>query len=79
MEHDLQIVLQAMRRAQAKIAFYLEPGNGDPQKAFAELAAILDDAEVGRAVQALQSSGPSLAPDSVAEAERALHRALPGS
>jgi hypothetical protein len=77
---DLTIVLEALRRAQAKIAFYREPGNGNVQRAFDELVDILDDEAAVRAVQRLQASSPSTVPEEgAASAEHALHRALPGS
>ena len=79
MQNELRIVLEAMRRAQAKIAFYLEPGNGNPQKAFSELVDVLDAEDVVAAMRALQSGDPKLVPDSLVEAEQALHKALPGS
>ncbi len=79
MQDHLNVVLEAMRRAQAKVAFYLEPGNGNAQQAFGELVAILEAEEVMRAMRALQSGAPSVVPDNVVQAERALHKALAGS
>ena len=37
MKDELSIILEAMRRAQAKVAFYLEPGNRNAEKAFKEI------------------------------------------
>ena len=59
-------------------------GNGNAQKAFDELVAILDDKFVVNAVDALQpyscpSHEPHIVPQDVVEAEQALHKALPGS
>jgi len=53
MKDELAVVLEAMRRAQAKVAFYLEPGNRDPERAFKEMAQILDDPELMNAMRSL--------------------------
>lgn len=65
MNDQLLIVLEAMRRAQAKVAFYLEPGNRNPEKAFREIAQILDDRELMQAMQTLYGPmvAPSMSPD----------------
>jgi hypothetical protein len=65
------IVLEAMRRAQAKIAFYLEPGNRNAEKAFKEIAQILDDRELMNAMKSLSSpmQAPSVSPDWISEQE----------
>ena len=65
MNDQLHIVLEAMRRAQAKVAFYLEPDNRNPEKAFREIAQILDDRELMRAMQTLYAPtvSPSMSPD----------------
>jgi hypothetical protein len=71
MNEELTIVLEAMRRAQAKVAFYLEPGNRNAEKAFREIARILDDPELMTAMQALHGStpAPSVSPDWISERE----------
>ena len=65
MHDQLTIVLEAMRRAQAKVAFYLEPGNRNAELAFKEIAAILDDPQLMEAVRLLNAptSAPSVSPD----------------
>jgi hypothetical protein len=69
MRDDLTIVLEAMRRAQAKVAFYLEPGNRNAEKAFREIAQVLDDREVMRAMQALHGTAhaPSVSPECLSD------------
>ena len=71
MKDQLTIVLEAMRRAQAKVAFYLEPGNSNPTKAFKELVDILDNHEVMSAMKALYAptQAPSVSPDFIPEQE----------
>jgi hypothetical protein len=71
MNDELTIVLEAMRRAQAKIAFYLEPGNRNAEKAFREIARILDDPELMNAMKSLHGSthAPSVSPDWISEQE----------
>ncbi len=71
MKSQLAIVLEAMRRAQAKVAFYLEPGNRNAEKAFKEIAQILDDREVTNAMNSLRApmQAPSVSPDFVPEQE----------
>jgi hypothetical protein len=70
---ELTIVLEAMRRAQAKVAFYLEPGNRNAEKAFREIAQILDDRDVMKAMKSLYAPtvAPSVSPDSDPEQEGA--------
>ena len=65
MRDELTTVLEGMRRAQAKVAFYLEPGNRNPEKAFREIAQILDDRELMQAMQTLYEPmvAPSMSPD----------------
>jgi hypothetical protein len=65
MKDQRTIVLEAVRRAQAKIAFYLEPGNRNAEKAFKEIAQILDDREVMSAMKSLSAptQAPSVSPD----------------
>jgi hypothetical protein len=69
MNDELSIVLEAMRRVQAKVAFYLEPGNRNAEKAFKEIAQILDDREVMHAMQSLYGGpqAPSVLPDWIPE------------
>jgi hypothetical protein len=68
MKDHIATVVEAVRRAQAKIAFYSEPGHADDRKAFTELAAILEDKEVMSAMLSLSASGgPSLVPDATKE------------
>jgi hypothetical protein len=71
MKDELTIVLEAMRRAQAKVAFYLEPGNRNAEKAFKEIAQILDDRELMNAMTSLYAptQAPSVSPDWVPEQE----------
>ena len=71
MQDQLTVVLEAMRRAQAKVAFYLEPGNRNSEKAFKEIAQILDDRELMNAMQSLYAStpAPSVSPDFMPEQE----------
>ncbi len=59
MKDELSIILEAMRRAQAKVAFYLEPGNRNAEKAFKEIVQILDDGELMHAMQSLYGGAPS--------------------
>jgi hypothetical protein len=64
--HDkITTVLEAMRRAQAKVAFYSEPGNRNAEKAFREIAGILDNHELLDAMRSLYAptSAPSVSPD----------------
>ena len=65
MRDELTIVLEAMRRAQAKVAFYLEPGNRNAERAFKEIAQILDDRDVMNAMKSLYipTQSPSVSPD----------------
>jgi hypothetical protein len=69
MRDQFTIVLEAMRRAQAKVAFYLEPGNRNAEKAFKEIAQILDDRELMNAMKSLYapSPAPSVSPDFMSE------------
>jgi hypothetical protein len=71
MNDEFLIVLEAMRRVQAKAAFYLEPGNRNAEKAFQEIARILDDPELMTAMQSLHGSthAPSVSPDWMSERE----------
>jgi hypothetical protein len=71
MQDRLTVVLEAMRRAHAKVAFYLEPGNRNAEKAFKEIAQILDDRELMNAMQSLYAStpAPSVSPDFMPEQE----------
>ena len=71
MKDQLTIVLEAMRRAQAKIAFYLEPGNRNAEKAFREITQILDDRDVMNAMKSLYvpTVAPSVSPDFIPEQE----------
>jgi hypothetical protein len=73
MKEELTIVLEAMRRAQAKVAFYLEPGNRNAEKAFGEITQILDDRDVMNAMKSLYAPtvAPSVSPDSDPEQEEA--------
>lgn len=73
MRDELTIVLEAMRRAQAKVAFYLEPGNRNAEKAFKEIAQILDDRDVMNAMKSLYTPtpSPSVSPDLDSEREEA--------
>jgi hypothetical protein len=73
MKDELAVVLEAMRRAQAKIAFYLEPGNRDPERAFKEIAQILDDPELMNAMRSLHrpTQSPSVSPELDADGEHA--------
>jgi hypothetical protein len=52
MKVDVAILVEALRRAQAKVAFYLEPGR-DQSKGLQELAAILEDKPLLRAMRGL--------------------------
>jgi hypothetical protein len=68
MKNHIATLVEAVRRAQAKIAFYSEPGHADDRKAFTELAAILEDREVVSAMRLLSvPGGPSLVPDATTE------------
>jgi hypothetical protein len=68
MTDHIATLVEAVRRAQAKIAFYSEPGHADDRKALAELAAILEDREVVSAIRLLSApGGPSLVPDATKE------------
>ena len=73
MKDEMAVVLEAMRRAQAKIAFYLEPGNRDPERAFKEIAQILDDRELMSAMQSLYrpTQSPSVSPELDVDVEHA--------
>ena len=73
MKEELILVLEAMRRAQAKVAFYLEPGNRNADKAFREITQILDDRDVMNAMKSLYAPtvAPSVSPDSDPEQEEA--------
>ena len=68
MKDHIATVIEAVRRAQAKIAFYSEPGHADDRKAFTELTGILEDRAVVRAMRLLSAhGGPSLVPDATKE------------
>jgi hypothetical protein len=68
MKDHIATVIEAVRRAQAKIAFYSEPGHTDARRAFTELTAILEDRAVVRAMRLLSAPGsPSLVPDATKE------------
>jgi hypothetical protein len=71
MNDELTIVLEAMRRAQAKIAFYLEPGNRNAEKAFQEIAEILDDPELMNAMKYVHGTthAPSVSPEWISDRE----------
>jgi hypothetical protein len=71
MKDELTIVLEAMRRAQAKVAFYLEPGNRNAEKAFKEIAQILDGRDLMKAMKSLYAPtrSPSVSPDLDSEPE----------
>jgi hypothetical protein len=73
MRDELTIVLEAMRRAQAKVAFYLEPGNRNAEKAFKEIAQILDNRDLMNAMMSLYTptQSPSVSPDLDSEREDA--------
>jgi hypothetical protein len=73
MKDELAVILEAVRRAQAKVAFYLEPGNRDPERAFKEIAQILDDRELMNAMRSLYrpTQSPSVSPELDADGEPA--------
>jgi hypothetical protein len=73
MKDELAVVLEAVRRAQAKVAFYLEPGNRDLERAFREIAEVLDNRELMNAMQSLYrpTQSPSVSPDLELEQEEA--------
>ena len=81
MSNPLNVVLEALRRTQAKISFYSEPGNRNDRKALGEIAAIVEDKDVVEAMRLLRrpDQAPSVAPTGVLKAEARLHKALPGS
>ncbi len=64
MKDDVAIVVEAVRRAQAKLAFYLEPGRNQ-RKGLQELAEILEDELLLHALRALShgQSSVALVPD----------------
>jgi hypothetical protein len=78
---DLLIILDAMKRAQAELAAYVRPGDRNAELTIAKLVAILKNREVVQAINAVDPKVPSptLAPGNMAEAEKRLHDALPGS
>lgn len=65
MTDSLVTVIEALRRTQAKVAFYLEPGR-DHHQGLQEIGAIVEDEKVRAAMELVWSPGrttSSLVPD----------------
>ena len=78
---DLLIILDAVKRAQAELSAYLQPGDRNAELTIARLTGILQHRDVIRAIDAIYSKfeTPSVAPPESTEAEAMLHEALSGS
>ena len=88
---DLLIILAAVKRAQAELSPYLQPGDRNAELTIAKLTGILQHRDLMRAIDVIypRIGSPSLespslesssvAPHNSAEAEAMLHEALPGS
>ena len=83
---DLLIILDAVKRAQAELSAYLQPGDRNAELTIAKLTGILQHRDLARAIDAIYPriespsvESPSVAPYNSAEAEAMLHGALPGS
>jgi hypothetical protein len=62
MTEPLRVVLEALRRVQAKVSFYAEPGNRNAHRALLEITAVVEDGAVVEAIKEL-SDAPALVPD----------------
>ena len=88
---DLLIILDAVKRAQAELSAYLQPGDRNAELTIAKLTGILQHRDLMRAIDVIypRIGSPSLespslesssvAPHNSAAAEAMLHEALPGS
>jgi hypothetical protein len=78
---DLLIILDAVKRAQAELSAYLQPGDRNAELTIAKLTGILQHRDVVRAMDAIypKLESPSVAPRDATEAEAMLHDALSGS
>ncbi len=78
---DLSIIIEAVKRAQAELSTYLQPGDRNAELTIAKLTGILQHRDVTRAIDAIypKLESPSVAPGDPPEAEAMLHEALPGS
>ena len=78
---DLLIILDAVKRAQAELSAYLQPGDRNAELTIAKLTGILQHRDLVRALDAIypKIESPIVAPHDSAEAEAMLHEALPGS
>jgi hypothetical protein len=78
---DVLIIIDAVKRAQAELSAYLQPGDRNAELTIAKLTGILQHRDVIRAMDAIypKLESPSVAPSDSAEVEAVLHEALPGS
>jgi hypothetical protein len=78
---DLLIIMDAVKRAQAELSAYLQPGDRNAELTIAKLTGILQHRDVTRAMDAIypKLESPSVAPNDSAEAEAMPHETLAGS
>jgi hypothetical protein len=83
---DLLIILDAVKRAQAELSAYLQPGDRNAELTIAKLTGILQHRDLVRAldviyprIESQSFESPIVAPHNSAEAEAMLQEALPGS
>jgi hypothetical protein len=70
---ELQTILQALQRAREIVGQYAMPGDRDAESAMIELLGVLDNEELGCALDRVQGNlgSPSIAPDQDDAAEPA--------
>lgn len=68
MADHIAVIIEALRRTQAKVAYYLEPGR-DQRKGLQEIGAIVEDQQLLLVLGAVapQDHNPSLVPDEPTE------------
>jgi hypothetical protein len=78
---DLLTIIDAVKRAQAELSAYLQPGERNAELTIAKLTGILQHRDLIRAMDAIypRLESPSVAPTDLAEAEAMLHESLRGS
>ena len=83
---DLLIILDAVKRAQAELSAYLQPGDRNAELTIAKLTGILQHRDLVRAldviyprIESQSFESPIVAPHNSAEAAAMLQEALPGS